>query len=100
MFGTIFRMRPKSGQEQTVEQLFRRWEQERRTRATGFVDGYLLTSRSNPGEMVSVAIFDTEANFRKNAEDPDQDRWYQELRAALQTDPEWNDGDATTLAGR
>jgi quinol monooxygenase YgiN len=100
MFGTIFRLRPKQGQEQTVEQLFQRWGQERQPYTTGFVHGYLLKSHSNPGELINVAIFDSETNFRKNAEDPAQDRWYQELRAALEADPEWNDGDVTTLAGR
>ncbi len=82
MFGTIFRMRPQPGQEQVVEELFQRWAQERRSKATGFVDGYLLTSRSQPGEIVAIAIFDSETNFRKNADDPEQDRWYHDLRVA------------------
>ncbi len=97
MFGTIFRMRPKQGQEQVVEELFQRWGRERRPKVTGFVNGYLLKSRSHPGELISVAIFDSEASFRQNAEDPEQDRWYQELRAVLVADPEWNDGEVTAL---
>ncbi len=97
MFGTIFRMRPKQGQEQVVEEVFQRWGRERRSNVAGFVDGYLFTSRSHPGELVGIAIFDSEASFRQNADDPEQDRWYQELRAALEADPEWNDGDVIAL---
>ncbi len=93
MFGTVFRMRPKSGQEHVTEELFHRWGRERQPRATGFVDAYLLKSRSNSGELISVVVFDSEANYRKNAADPEQDRWYQDLRASLEADPEWNDGD-------
>lgn len=37
MFGTIFRMRPKQGQQPVVEQLFQRWERERRAKAAGFI---------------------------------------------------------------
>jgi hypothetical protein len=99
MFGTIFRMRPRQGQEQVVEELFHRWWRERRPKVTGFVNTYLFKSRSYPGEMMGVAVFDSEANYWKNAEDPEQDRWYQELRAALETDPEWNDGDVIVQEG-
>ncbi len=97
MFGTIFRMRPKSGQEQVVEEVFQRWQRERRAKAPGFVAGYLFKSRSHPGELAGIAVFDSEANFRKNADDPEQDRWYQDLRAALEADPEWNDGEVIAL---
>jgi hypothetical protein len=38
-------------------------------------------------------VFDSEANYRANASDPEQDKWYQELRAMLDADPRWMDGD-------
>ena len=98
MFGTVFRMQPKPGQEHAVEQLMRRWEQERKPKVAGFVDSYLFRSRSHPGELIGVAIFDSEENYRKNAEDPEQDRWYRELRAVLEADPEWNDGEVVTTS--
>ena len=92
MFGTVFRMRPKPGMETAIEELFRREEKERGM-PTGFVTGYLFRSRSHPREMIGVAVFDTEDNYWKNAKDPDQDRWYRQLRDLLEADPEWNDGD-------
>ena len=98
MFGTIFRMRPRSGQADAVNEQFRRWARERQPKVAGVVASYLLASRSRPGELVGVAVFDSEANYRKNADDPEQDRWYRELRALLEADPEWNDGDISSPA--
>jgi hypothetical protein len=93
MFGTIYRMTPKAGQEQAIADHLRRWDAERRPQIDGAIAGYLFKSRQNDGELVGVAVFDSEANYRKNAEDPAQDRWYRQLREMLEEDPEWNDGD-------
>jgi quinol monooxygenase YgiN len=92
MFGTVYHMRPKAGAETAIEDLLRREEKER-IRPTGFIAGYLFHSRSRPGELIGVAVFDSEASYRKNANDPGQDRWYRRLRELLEADPEWNDGD-------
>jgi quinol monooxygenase YgiN len=92
VFGTVYRMRPKPGAETAIEDLLRREEGERAT-PTGFIAGYLFRSRSRPGELIGVAVFDSEASYRKNADDPEQDRWYRQLRELLEADPEWNDGE-------
>ena len=92
MFGTVYRMRPKPGTETAIKDLLRR-EDEERTTPTGFIAGYLFRSRSRPGELIGVAVFDSEASYRKNANDPEQDRWYRRLRELLEADPEWNDGE-------
>jgi quinol monooxygenase YgiN len=93
MFGTVFAMRPKPGQEKDVEQMLERWNRERRPKVSGVVASYLFTSRANAGQLLGVAVFASEDDYRRNANDPDQDRWYQELRSHLEADPEWNDGD-------
>jgi hypothetical protein len=97
MYGTLVRIRPKPGQETTIDALNRRWLQERAPRVPGFIAEYLLASESTPGELVGLVLFDSESNYRKNADDPEQDRWYRELRAALDADPEWNDGEIVAL---
>jgi hypothetical protein len=98
MFGTIFRMRPRAGQEQPLTEMLERWNRERRPNVEGFVASYVLTSRTHPGEVVGVAVFDSEASYRKNAEAPEQDRWYRELRALLDADPDWNDGEVRAIS--
>jgi quinol monooxygenase YgiN len=92
MFGTIFSMRPKPGMETAIEEFMRREERER-GRPTGFIAAYLFRPKSRPGELIGVAVFDSETSYRRNAEDPEQDRWYRQLRDLLEADPEWNDGD-------
>jgi hypothetical protein len=86
-------MHPKEGQEGAVADLLRQWERERRPNVPGAVAGYLLKPRNGVSELVGVAVFDSESNYRKNADDPEQDRWYRQLRDLLEADPEWNDGD-------
>ena len=93
MFGSIYRMHPKPGQEMRIADHFRRWERERRPAVRGTVAGYLFRPKSAPRELIGFAVFDSEANYWKNAGDPAQDEWYRDLRQMLESDPEWNDGD-------
>jgi hypothetical protein len=86
-------MRPKPGQEMNVADHLRRWGRERRPAVQGAVAGYLFRPKSSPQELIGVAVFDSEASYRKNADDPAQNKWYLELREMLESDPEWNDGD-------
>jgi quinol monooxygenase YgiN len=93
MFGTVYQMKPKAGQDQAIADHLRLWERERRPLAGGTVAAYLFKPRDNGGALIGVAVFDSEASYRKNAEDPAQDRWYRQLRDMLESDPVWNDGD-------
>ena len=93
MYGTIFRMQVKPGQEQRVAQLFKEWEQERKPKVRGAVTGLLLKPESRPGILIGVAVFADKASYVANSDDPGQDQWYQKLRSLLQADPEWEDGE-------
>ena len=93
MFGSIYRMKPRPGQEANIAAHFRRWERERRPATGGAVGGYLFRPKSNPAELIGVAVFDSEDSYMKNANDPMQDQWFRDLRQMLEGDPEWNDGD-------
>ena len=82
MFGSIYRMRPRPGQEQAVADYYRRWNLERHPKVGGTVAAYVFKPRQQPGELMGVVVFDSEANYYKNADDPEQDRWYRQLCAA------------------
>jgi hypothetical protein len=43
-------------------------------------------------------VFKDKATYDANADDPAQDRWFQSLRALLEADLEWEDGEY--VAGR
>lgn len=97
MYGTIARYRPLPGKERDAQELTRQWIEQRAPQIPGFVGEYELKSDANPGEWFAFVIFDSEESYRKNAADPDQDRWYRQLRATLAADPEWTDGEIASL---
>jgi hypothetical protein len=93
MYGTVYRIRPKPGQERFLEEHGQRWLRERAPLAEGFIAEYVLQPETRPNEWLGLVIFDSEENYRENAADPGQQRWYEQFRAALTVDPEWNDGE-------
>ena len=93
MFATIYHMHPKANQDAEIAAHFRRWERERRPAADGMVSAYLVRPKAETCDLIGVTVFDSEANYRKNAADPAQDRWYHGLREMLEGEPEWTDGD-------
>jgi quinol monooxygenase YgiN len=93
MFGTVAIMKPKTGQQQAVVGMLDKWWDERRPKINGAISSTIHVNASNPSELIMSVVFDSEANYRANASDPEQDKWYQELRAMLDADPRWMDGD-------
>ena len=47
------------------------------------VSGYLFRPKAGSRDLIGVTVFDSEASFRKNADDPDQARWDRRLRELL-----------------
>lgn len=93
MFGSIFRMRPKAGQAQAVVALMDQWAKERGPKVDGSIAGYVYQPEKSPNTLIGVAVFKDRASYFKNADDPAQGQWYQQLRALLEADPEWEDGE-------
>ena len=93
MYGSIFRMKVKGGQEQRVVEVFSQWEQERKPKVKGAIAGLLLRPDSKPGELIGVAVFEDKPSYRANADDPEQDKWFRKLLENLEEDPEWEDGE-------
>jgi hypothetical protein len=98
VYGTVYRCRPKPGQVHIIEALAERWRRERAPAVEGFIAQYLVRSETRPGELLGLVLFDSKASYQQNAEDPEQHRWYQQFRAALEADIEWNDGEVVALA--
>ncbi|HJP66493.1 MAG TPA: antibiotic biosynthesis monooxygenase [Actinomycetota bacterium] len=91
MFGTVGRAHVKpENQDQLVEVLRR---QAYGTEVPGFVKSYVMFPQNRPGEVLLVAIFEDEASYRKNADDPSQHERYLEYRALMDDEPEWSDGE-------
>ena len=93
MYGTIFRLKVKPGQEQKVVEIFQEWERERRSVIKGALGGLLLKPDSFSGTLTGVAVFEDKASYVANADDPEQHKWFTSLRELLTEDPEWEDGE-------
>jgi len=87
MYGSVFRMRPKSGMAgQLLEVMMGNTR-----RPKGMVAAYLL-SEDGSQDMWGYAVFEDERSYRENASDPAQDAEYRKFRELLESDPEWHDG--------
>lgn len=94
MYGTVARMRVKPGHFEQLLKMNEEWEQQRgRLTTAGHVAAYVFRPDNHPDEAILVAIFQDRERYRANAEDPEQDRWYRQLREHLEADPEWTDGE-------
>lgn len=87
MYGSTFRMRPKSGMASQVRDVLMNDPR----RPKGMAAAYLLTEDKS-GDVWGFAVFADEKSYRDNASDPAQDAEYRKFRALLESDPEWHDG--------
>ena len=98
MFGTVARMRAKSGHEQEMINLQREWDETRQPKIDGAIASYVFRSDQDPDEYTLVAIFKDRESYMANAADPNQDSWYRQLRSHLGADPVWTDGEVVSAA--
>ena len=93
MYGSIFHMKAKAGQEQKIVEQFDAWERNRRPGLDGALGGLVMRPDTAPGTVVAIAVFRDKASYQANSDDPAQGEWFQGLRALLEEDPEWEDGE-------
>jgi quinol monooxygenase YgiN len=48
---------------------------------------------ADPDEYLLAVAFESREAYQANAASPEQDARYQQMRALLQADPEWHDGE-------
>jgi quinol monooxygenase YgiN len=92
MYGTIARVTVQPGKEQEFLAIGEQWTRER-GELTGQVAEYALKAEGRPREYLIVGIFRDRDTYVANGKDPETDRWYRRMRATLEADPEWNDGE-------
>lgn len=92
MYGTVARAKVKGGKLPKVLELGESWKRERGPNVAGAIASYWFQSDNDPDEITIVAIFRDRESYHANANDPEQDAWYQQLRPLLDGDTTWNDG--------
>jgi heme-degrading monooxygenase HmoA len=94
MYGTVARLRTKSGAQAEIAALAREM---RGVEIPGLVADYLYRLDNAENEYYMAVVFETKAAYMANANSPEQDARYQRLRALLVADPEWHDGEILSV---
>lgn len=87
MYGTIAKINTHPDKVGEVQAVIKRMA------APGQLVRYVYRMDANPGELWLVNIFESREAYWKNADSPEQHQHYLELRALLNSDPEWHDGE-------
>ena len=90
MYGTVARLQVKPGSEQELMKLNKEYEG---LNVPGFRGTYVYRSDTEPNTYWMAVAFADKAAYQANAESPEQDKRYQQMRALLAADPEWHDGE-------
>ncbi len=93
MYGTVAHIRVKAGREEALVATMEKWAQEFSPKVEADLGGNLFRLDSDPQEMIMIAVFRDKESYVANADDPETDKWYQELRQHLEADPVWHDGE-------
>jgi quinol monooxygenase YgiN len=95
MYGTIARLQLRPGAE---KQLLEALAAMRTRQVAGFVASHLYRMDEDADVLMLAVLFADRETYARNADDPAQDSEYRLLRACLESDPEWHDGEVVWSA--
>ena len=90
MYGTIARLKVKPDHVEALQRLTASYDD---LEVPGFVGTHVYRMDADETEYYLVVLFEDRDTYRKNAEDPAQDRRYREMRELLVEDSDWHDGE-------
>ena len=90
MYGTIVRMRLKPGAHERITEMAREYAT---LNIPGYRGEYVYRLDGHSNEYVMAVVFDSKADYQANAESPAQHQRFLAMRALLESDPEWSDGE-------
>jgi quinol monooxygenase YgiN len=90
MYGTVARFRLKPGMEGKITDVFKA---ESARNVPGYVRSTVYRLDSGNNDYILAVVFADKASYEKNADDPEQDKIYQQWRAMMVDDPQWMDGE-------
>jgi heme-degrading monooxygenase HmoA len=90
MYGTVAHLRVQAGRGDDLARLAASYDV---LDIPGFVATYVYRLDRDPDAYVMAVLFEDRESYRRNADDPEQDRRYEEMRDLLVADPEWHDGE-------
>jgi quinol monooxygenase YgiN len=96
MYGTIARMKLKPDSFEKLEQQMSAIQSE--LKAAGWHSTTVYRSDSDPNEAWLAVVFESKEAYHANAQSPEQGKRYEQMRALLEADPEWHDGEVVSMA--
>jgi quinol monooxygenase YgiN len=90
MYGTVARFQVKPGSEEALRRLS---SDPAYQEVPGWVGEIVYRSDSDPNEYYLAVVFESKEAYWANAQSPEQDARYCELRELMAADPEWHDGE-------
>jgi len=90
---TFWRMKTQPGKLAEIQKIMSSAEDQQRIKATGWEMTVIGTRKDNPDEIWGMVTWDNSENYKKNADSPEQNKDYEQMRALLAADPEWFDCD-------
>lgn len=95
MYGTVAHMRLKSGMEGQIMQQMKEFEAQH---VPGFVTTYCYRMDTDANDYYLAVLFTDKEAYWTNARSPEQDARYHKMRALLESDPEWHDGEVAYVS--
>lgn len=90
---TFWRMKVQPGKVGEITKIMSSPEDQARIKAAGWEMTVVGSRKDNPDEIWGMVTWDTSDRYYKNAESPEQNKDYEQMRALLAGDPEWFDCD-------
>lgn len=90
MYGTVARMKVKPGK---MDELLKTIGGPTGRQPQGYLGELVYQMDRNPNEIMLAVFFQDKETYQANAKDPEMHKEYEQYRALLDADPEWNDGE-------
>jgi|BarGraNGADG00212_1021973.scaffolds.fasta_scaffold16320_1 quinol monooxygenase YgiN len=87
MYGTIARMKTEKGALEELKKMGTGRQ------PAGYIGSYVFKSDKDPNEFWMVAIFKDKETYFANANSPEQDKEFRNLKRFLKSEPDWHDGE-------
>jgi hypothetical protein len=90
---TFWKMQAKPGQRDALNNLMSDPSTQAQLKSAGWEMDIVGSRKDNPDEVWGCVVWDNSDRYYANAESPEQNKMYEQMRALLASDPEWFDCD-------
>lgn len=93
MYGSVARFTVKPGRVDELISVMEEFDRDRKPRIKGFRGSWVYRLDADANTLMLAVGFEDKAAYMANADDPEQDKWFQRMAEHMAGEPEWNDGE-------